>query len=623
MGSQGVHVDAETREFGLSVTRGPPLDHLGGHLGVELQRTGPIPGEGLHRSGGTREDPGRGGRLEAVDMPGEPGSPLEPGHRGVARRRGLERGLELEVVPPHLVFRSPLDAAPQSMSDELTAETDPEQGSPRLVDAPHQIGFSGHELGHMVPVDRPIRAQQHHGVHGEGIRPVLGLLAPGPMDLRSVPLGEMGPDVAGITIASVGHYQDVHPTTVGRAMALDAPSDDDIARARRAGRGIVKHTPILTSTTLSSRLGGQVLLKAENLQRTGSFKLRGAMSKLDRLEHRATRGVTAGSAGNHAQALAHAARTFGVPCEIFVPAAAPIAKVEACRGYGATVVEGGASLDEAVTAARARAEEAGLAFCHPYDDLAVIAGQATLGCELVEDLPELDQVVIPLGGGGLASGTALVLRRQLPGIRIVGVQVEACAPYTGASAPEGPVATLADGIAVKRPGEITAPLVENLLDEIVTVDEDGVADAMMLLLERTKLVVEGAGAVGVSAVLSGAVTSPRGTRTCVVLSGGNVDLGVLPGLIRRHETRSGRRLLLYVRIPDRPGGLARLLSAFAATGSNLISVEHVREGVDLHVRETGVQVALEVRDRHHADQVVAAARELGCSATELSGVAGA
>ncbi len=321
--------------------------------------------------------------------------------------------------------------------------------------------------------------------------------------------------------------------------------------------------------------------------------------------------MTAGSAGNHAQALAFAARHFGVPCDIFVPAGAPITKIEACRAYGATVVEGGVSLDEAVAAARARALEQGMAFCHPFDDPAIVAGQGTLGLELLDDLPDLSCVIVPVGGGGLAAGVAIAVKSVRPAVRVIGVQAAVCAPYAGGRSPDGPVITLADGIAVKRPGALTGPLIAQWVDELVAVDEDAIADAMILLMDRAKLYVEGAGAVGVAAVSSGLVTpAPAGT-TCIVLSGGNVDLGIVPGLIRRHETRAGRRLVVFAKIDDRPGSLARLLGAFAAAGANLIEVEHEREGVDLHVRETSVHATFEVRSREHADRVVAAVRAAG------------
>ncbi len=400
------------------------------------------------------------------------------------------------------------------------------------------------------------------------------------------------------------------------AVELPEISPERIAAARVAGAAHVTHTPVIESAALSARVHASIVLKAENLQRTGSFKVRGALAKLGELGDSARAGVTAGSAGNHAQALAFAAQVHGVPCEIFVPNGASISKTEATRGYGAKVTIGGDSVDAAVQSAQQLAAATGTHFCSPFDDLAIIAGQATLGVELVEDIGQLRRVIVPLGGGGLASGVAIAVKQHDPSIRVIGVQVAACAPYANQPVHEGPVTTLADGIAVKRPGVITRPLVEHWLDDLVVVEEDDVADAMMVLLDRARLVVEGAGAVGVAALLTGKVAPARTGTTCIVLSGGNVDLGVLPNLLRRHETRAGRRLILFAHIPDRPGGLARLLTLFAERGANLIEVEHVREGVDLHVRETGVQVVLEVRDRLHAEAVVAAAHEAGYEVTE-------
>jgi threonine dehydratase len=390
----------------------------------------------------------------------------------------------------------------------------------------------------------------------------------------------------------------------------------DIERARRAIDGIAHRTPVANSAALSDLTGAAIWLKAENLQRTGSFKIRGALSKLDQLGTSAANGVTAGSAGNHAQSLAFAAKSRDIPCEIFVPVGAPIAKVEAARYYQATVTEVGESLTEAVAAAQVRAVQAKMAFCHPYDDPAVVAGQATLGIELTEEFGSaLRHVIVPLGGGGLASGVAIAVKRFDPTIRVTGVQASACAPYVTGETPHGAVLTLADGIAVKQPGTITRPLVERWVDDLVVVDEESIADAMVLLMERSKLVVEGAGAVGVAALLSRKVAPAASGLTCVILSGGNLDLNVVSGLIRRNETQAGRRLILFALISDRPGGLARLLTIFAESGANLIEVEHVREGVSLHVRETGVQAVLEVRNREHAGRVVAAAETAGYEIT--------
>ena len=386
---------------------------------------------------------------------------------------------------------------------------------------------------------------------------------------------------------------------------------DAIRVAVDAGREVVKHTPVVPSFTLSERIGGTVALKAENLQRTGSFKIRAAMNKLSSLGETVARGVTAGSAGNHAQAIAFAAHHRGVPCEIFVPDGASISKIESCRAFGATVHEVGSTITEALAAAKARAEATGMSFCHPFDDPIVVAGQGTLGLELVDDVEDLAAVIVPLGGGGLVSGIAIAVKSQRPDARVIAVQAGACAPYLGAQPADGPVVTLADGIAVKHPGSVTRPLVERWVDEIVAVDEDTIAEAMVLLMERAKLYVEGAGAVGVAALMSGATAPAARGTTCVVLSGGNVDLGVVPGLIRRHETQAGRRLSVFVTIDDRPGGLARLLTTFAAVGANLLEVHHVREGLDLHVRETGVRATFEVRGRDHAEAAVRAARQAG------------
>jgi threonine dehydratase len=389
-----------------------------------------------------------------------------------------------------------------------------------------------------------------------------------------------------------------------------------IARARDAVADVARRTPVLPSLTLSERTGAEVVLKAENLQRTGSFKIRGALNKLAALGERCARGVTAGSAGNHAWACAQAARSRGVPCEVFMPVEAPLSKMEGCRALGAVVHIGGASVDECVALARARAEEAGMAFVHPFDDADVIAGQGTLGLELLEDVPDLAKVVVPVGGGGLSSGVAIAVKSQRPDVEIVGVQVETVAAFPESMRRGEPVGvssslTIADGIAVKRPGELTLRLVRRWLDDVVVVPEDDVAEAIVMCMERAKLVVEGAGAVGVAALLGGQTAAARTGTTCVVLSGGNVDAGLLATVARRHETEVGRRLVLFTRVPDRPGALARLLSLVGETGANLIHVEHLREGIDLHIRETAVQLTLETRGRDHAHDVIKRVRDAG------------
>ena len=393
---------------------------------------------------------------------------------------------------------------------------------------------------------------------------------------------------------------------------------DAIRAAREVGRSVVEHTPVTPSAYLSQEFGGKIILKAENLQRTGAFKIRGAINKLHQLGELAKHGVVAGSAGNHAQGLAFAAKHFGVKSEIFIPLGASLSKINACKGYGGLVLDGGESVDTAVAAAKARALETGMAFCHPYDDVDVVAGQGTLGLELLEDIPDLAQVIVPLGGGGLLSGVALAIKQQRPDVRIIGVQISSCAPYIYGTAPNGAVPTLADGIAVKQPGDVTRPLIEAWVDELVDVDEDSVADAMMILLERSKMYVEGGGAVGVSALLTSRVKPAKKGSTCVVLSGGNVDMGLIPNLIRRHETKAGRRALLFVRVPDRPGALANFLDVIAKAGANLIEVNHVREGLNLRVRETGVQVVLEVRGYDHTTEIISAAKIAGFDVSQVT-----
>jgi threonine dehydratase len=260
---------------------------------------------------------------------------------------------------------------------------------------------------------------------------------------------------------------------------------------------------------------------------------------------------------------------------------------------------------------------------HPFDDRDVIAGQGGLGLELLEDVPDIERVIVPVGGGGLISGVAIALKSQHPEVEVIGVQAATCAPFQASLEAGRPIAvqsalTIADGIAVKRPGGLTLELIKHLVDEIVTVDEDDVAEAMVFLLERAKLVVEGAGAVGVAALLSGRVKPTGSGTTVVVLSGGNVDAGLLAEVARRHETQAGRRLVLLARLPDRPGSLASLLELVGEHRANLLDVQHIREGIDLHVRETGVQLVLETRSREHAERVTDAVRRAGYAETRVS-----
>ncbi|HEX5194628.1 MAG TPA: threonine ammonia-lyase [Solirubrobacteraceae bacterium] len=409
-----------------------------------------------------------------------------------------------------------------------------------------------------------------------------------------------------------------------------APDADAVAARISSGEAqhaaavvseLARHTPLLSSRGLSERAGGRVVLKAENLQRTGSFKLRGATHKISHIGD--ATGVVAGSAGNHGQSLAYAARAQGIGCEVFMPREAPVAKVAAVQAFGGTVRLGGETVDDCVSKALERATETGAAFVHPFDDPDVILGQATLGLELLHDVADLAAVIVPVGGGGLISGIAGVVKAARPTVRVIGVQVEACAPFPESLRRGEPlmctpkIATIADGIAVKRPGAITLPLVQRWVDELVVVDEDETADAMVWLMERSKLVVEGGGAVAVAALLSGKVVASDAGTTAIVLSGGNVDAGLLAAIAQRAETVAGRRLRLFTRISDRPGGLARLLTTIAEQGGNIVHTEHVREAVSLHVRETGVEVALETRGREHGDAIVAALQAAGYEVRRL------
>ena len=377
-----------------------------------------------------------------------------------------------------------------------------------------------------------------------------------------------------------------------------APTLADIQEARERLRGIAEETPIYLSETFSRRVGREVRLKAENLQRTGAFKVRGAVNKLTTLspEERAA-GVVAASAGNHGQAVAWAARQLGIRATIFVPVTAPMAKIEACRNYGAATEMAGEDFEDALDAAIAHVDETGGTFIHPYEDQLVVAGQGTIGLELLDQEPDVGTVLIPIGGGGLALGIATALRALKPEVRIVGVR----AGVDGY--------TIADGIAVKVPSDFTMPLLEDLLDDIVAVTDEQISEAIVLLLERAKLVVEGAGAVGVAALLAG---KDGGTGTAVpILSGGNIDPTMLISVMRHGLSVAGRYLVMRTQIPDRPGELIKLLSLVAEERGNLVSVEHHREGIDLPVTATEVELTIVTRDEEHCRQLLAAMDERG------------
>jgi threonine dehydratase len=392
------------------------------------------------------------------------------------------------------------------------------------------------------------------------------------------------------------------------------PGLSDIEAARARIEGIARVTPVFSSETFSRMAGREVQLKAENLQRTGAFKIRGAVNRISTLtdEQRAA-GVVTASAGNHGQAVAWAARHFGTPATIFMPQDSPMAKVDATRHYGAEVRLVGERFEQAVEASRDFASDAGAVYVHAFEDEVVVAGQGTVGLELIDQVPQVETVVVPVGGGGLCAGVATAVKELRPGVRVVGVQAAACLP-----GPDGAPATgftIAEGIAVKHPGELTMSILRDRLDDLVAVTDEEIAAAILLCLERVKQVVEGAGAAGVAALLSGRVGG--GGPVAVVLSGGNIDPSLLISVMRHGLTVSGRYLVLRGSIPDRPGELARLLTLLGEERVNVVSVEHHREGVDLSVGETGVELTLLTRDPAHCDEIVATVERWGYEVERL------
>jgi threonine dehydratase len=395
--------------------------------------------------------------------------------------------------------------------------------------------------------------------------------------------------------------------------AKTAPSLEDIQAARQRIDGIARITPVYSSETFSRLTGRSVHLKAENLQRTGAFKIRGAVNKIALLspeEHAA--GVVTASAGNHGQAVAWAARQAGAVARIFMPHHTPMAKIEATKNYGALTELQGETFEEALAAALDHAADREATFVHAFEDEHVIAGQGTIGLELLEQVPNLETIVIPIGGGGLAAGIALAIRAVKPEARLVGVQSAAFAPLAG-----GDVGgfTIAEGIAVKQPGELTSSILADVLDDVVTVTDEEISEAIVLLLERTKLVVEGAGAAPVAALLAGRA---GGTGPAVaLLSGGNIDPTLLISVMRHGLSLSGRYLVLRTRLPDRPGELIKLLSLVAEEMGNVISVEHHREGMDVPVTDSEIELTLMMRDQAHCVELVRALEARGYPAERV------
>jgi threonine dehydratase len=389
----------------------------------------------------------------------------------------------------------------------------------------------------------------------------------------------------------------------------------DIEAARELLRGVSIETPMEESRWLSALVGGPVHLKCENLQRTGSFKTRGAYTRISRLsEEERARGVVAASAGNHAQGVALSAQLLGIKATVFMPEGAPIPKEKATRGYGADVIFEGRYLEDSLKAARAFEAETGAVLIHPFDHFDIVAGQGTVGLEIIEQAPDVQTVLVPTGGGGLLAGIAIAVKALRPEVRVVGVQAKGAAAYPGSLEQGCPVPltemkTMADGIAVGMPGEITFAAVRDHCDEIITVSEESMSRALLALVERAKMVVEPAGAAAVAAMLD----NPTAFRTpaVAVLSGGNIDPLLLGKVIRHGMAAAFRYLNLHVTIPDVPGGLAQLLTEVSAAGANVLEVMHERISPALHLDEVEVHLQLETRGEPHAQKVIARLRERG------------
>jgi len=400
------------------------------------------------------------------------------------------------------------------------------------------------------------------------------------------------------------------------------PGLDEIEAARAIVSRVAQPTPMESSRYLTDVLGAPVLLKCENLQRTGSYKIRGAYNRLSKLdaEERA-RGVVAASAGNHAQGVAFAARELGIHATIFMPVGVAIPKFQATRAYGADVVLSGSIVDETLRAAADFAAETGAVLIPPFDHRDVVAGQGTLGLEILDEAPEVTTIVIPIGGGGLISGVASAVkhRAQLEGrsIRVIGVQAANAAAYPVSLAAGEPteislVPTIADGIAVSKPGLLNFSIIRDAVDEVVTVTEDDIARAMLVLLERAKLVVEPAGAAAVAAILADKVAAD-GT-TVAILSGGNIDPLLMQRVIAHGLAASDRYLKLSIMMPDRPGQLARIAEILAGVNANVVEVLHTRHGRGLQISQVGLDVSVETRGTEHRQQVIEALRTAGYDA---------
>ena len=415
-------------------------------------------------------------------------------------------------------------------------------------------------------------------------------------------------------------------STIHRASTESLPvTIADIWEAHKLLKPLLHHTPLAPSRTLHDMTGADVYLKAENLQRSGSFKVRGASYKLSRLSEQEYRlGVIAASAGNHAQGVAIAAAQHHVPCTIVMPETAPLAKVMATQSYGAKVVLHGFTYDDAYQRCLELQQASGAAFIHAFDDPDIIAGQGTLGLEMLSDLPDADAVVVPIGGGGLMSGIAIAARALRPHITLIGVQA-AGAPSLRAALDTGEpytlsaINTIADGIAVKRPGALTFSIIQHLVDDVVLVDDEAIISAVLLLMERNKMLVEGAGAVGVAALLSGAVKL-QGKKVLVPLTGGNIDINLVGRFIEHGLSVAGRYFVIHTRLNDRPGELMRLLGIIAEMRINVIDVRYQRISSHLPIMQREETITMETRDHAQCEELLQRLRAAGYMVEEAQGL---
>lgn len=396
------------------------------------------------------------------------------------------------------------------------------------------------------------------------------------------------------------------------------PTIEDIVKAQELLSGIIRRTPLQTSRTFSGLAGTNLFLKLECLQVTGSFKVRGAFVKISRLSHKQTGyGVIAASAGNHAQGVAYAAMIKKIPCTIVMPENASPAKVAATRSYGAKVIRRGANYDDAWEATQQIAKSEGSTIVHAFDDPDVIAGQGTIGLELLEDLPDVDRIYVPIGGGGLAAGVAIAVKSRKPNVKIIGIESTAF-PAMKESLAKGSLQctkhgySIADGIAVKQPGELTHQIVSKYLDDIVLIDDTSIVKTMFLLMERAKLVVEPAGAASLAYLLSnGSYVGSRKDKVVTILSGGNVDMYLLGQIVAKGLMQMGRLLKIFILLPDKPGALKSVVDGIAELSVNIVEVEHDRMSAHIPAGTAGVYLSLELENEKHAHRLIEFLKQKG------------